>query len=527
MTAPVFAIPGLCIPDVLSGHARWQPQALAVVCEDTRLTWRQFVADFHRLANAFVAAGLRKGDKVALLMRSSAEMLTAIVAISKAGGVVVPLSPLFEKQAIARMIARADTRFLIATADNRAAVEEIRPALDGIGVFIAVGFAGAGWVEQQAFVADASEGDPGVPLDLDDDFNIMFTSGTTGDPKGTVHSHLSRLLYPLGWGLPVSLNRQPVTLLATPLYHNGTWITGLPTLFHGGTAVIMPKFEPRRFLDLLASERGTHSFLVPTQLIGLMEVDDLEGRDTSSFRAILCGGSPLPRTTFEAVRRRLPKVELHELYGMSEGFATFIGPADYAGGKVGSVGRPLLALNTDVRIIGGDGRDVAVGEVGEVVGTSALMMKGYYREPKRTEESLWRDPAGRAYLRSGDLGRLDADGYLYIVGRTKDMILSGGVNVYPIDIEEAFMAHPEVLEVACIGVPHERWGETPVLLALLKPGARVDEAALLEWGNARLAKYQRVARVEFRESFPRNALDKILKRELREPYWRGRASDIV
>ncbi|MBM3491489.1 MAG: AMP-binding protein [Alphaproteobacteria bacterium] len=527
MSLPAFAVPGLCIPDVLSAHARWQPEALAVVGEGVRLTWRQFVADFHRLANALLARGLRKDDKVALLMRSSPEMLTAIAAIAKAGGVVVPLSPLFDPPAIGRMLVRSGSRFVIATAENRAALDRLRDTLPEVAEFIAADFAAAGWIDYPRLLAGQPDSEPRVSLRLDDDFNIMFTSGTTGEPKGTVHSHLSRLLYPLGWGLPIGLNQRPVTLLATPLYHNGTWISGLPTLHHGGTAVIVPKFEPRRFLELLAAERATHCFLVPTQLIGLLELDDLERHDTASWRAVLCGGSALPRTVFEAMRRRLPRVSFFEIYGMSEGFATFVGPDDYAAGKVGSVGKPLLAVNTDIRIVDAQGREAATGEVGEVVGTSALMMKGYYRDPKRTEEGLWRDPQGHAYLRSGDLGRLDADGYLYIVGRTKDMILSGGVNIYPIDIEEAFMQHPEVLEVACIGVPHERWGETPILLALMKPGAKVDAAGLLAWGNARLAKYQRVARVEFRASFPRNALDKILKRELREPYWRGRPSDIV
>lgn len=522
--------PGPTIPDVVSGYARWKGGEEAVVDGERRLDWAAFVGGYHRAANALLRAGLRKGDKVALLMRSSAEMLTLIFAVTKAGGVVVPLSPLFDPQTLGRMIRRCEARWLFATDDNLGLVEPIAGELGaalGAGGLVAVGFAAPGWTAYEDFTAGAPSDDPRVALSLDDDFNVMFTSGTTGDPKGSTHSHLSRLLYPLGWAVPIGIDRRAVTILATPLYHNGTWMTMLPTLHHGGRVVVMRKFDPREFLALVQRERATHSFVVPTQLIVTLALPDFDAFDTTSLKVLFSGGSPMPRATFDDVLRRFPHTGLHEIYGMSEGFGVFVGPDDYAKGKAGSVGRPAHLVNTDVRLIDAQGRETGTGEIGEVVGTSALMMKGYYNDPGRTEESLWRAPDGKAFLRSGDLGRFDADGYLYIVGRTKDMILSGGVNVYPIDIEDVFMRHPEVLEVAAIGVPHEKWGETPLLLAIMRPGARTSERDLLAWGNERLAKYQRVSAVEFRSAFPRNALDKILKRELRQPYWAGRSSDLV
>ena len=352
----------------------------------------------------------------------------------------------------------------------------------------------------------------------------MYTSGSTGDPTGAVDSHYSRLLFPLGRGATVGIDQDATVLATTPLYHNGTWITMLPALQHGGRLVIMEKFDAGEFLRLVEAERCTHGFLVPSQLIVALERDDF---DIASLRVILTGGSLLPSTTFEEVRRRFPHSGLFEIYGMSEGFATMVGPEDYARGKAGTVVRPIHFLNTDVRLIGPDGGEVGPGEIGEVVGSSAVLMKGYYKDPERTAETLWHDADGRAYLRSGDLGRMDGEGYLTIVRRSKDMIISGGVNLFPSDIEEIFMAHEAVSEVAVIGIPHARWGETPLLLVIMREGAGIGEDELMAWGNERLGRHQRGAAVEFRDAFPRNAFDKIMKRELRAPYWAGRESEIV
>ncbi len=514
----------LTIPDVISGYARRQPEREALVCGETRLTWAALVSAIHRAANALIARGLAKGDKVALLTRSSAEMAILILATAKAGGVVVPLSPLADAGAIGRMIERSDARFLFATGDNLATWEATGTAIEHR---IAIDFQASGWEGWAAFLDGAPDTDPGVELFLEDDFNIMYTSGTTGDPKGAVHSHYSRLLYPLGWGVTVGIDQNATVLATTPLYHNGTWITMLPALHHGGRLVIMEKFDAGEFLRLVETERCTHGFLVPSQLIVALERDDFDGFDTSSLRVILTGGSPLPSTTFDEVGRRFPHSGLYEIYGMSEGFATMVGPEDYARGKAGTVGRPIHFLNTDVRLIGPDDGEVGPGEIGEVVGSSAVLMKGYYKDPERTAETLWHDGDGRAYLRSGDLGRMDGEGYLTIVGRSKDMIISGGVNLFPSDIEEVFIAHEAVSEVAVIGIPHARWGETPLLLAIPRAGAGIREDELMAWGNERLGRHQRVAGVEFRDGFPRNAFDKIMKRELRAPYWAGRESEIV
>jgi acyl-CoA synthetase (AMP-forming)/AMP-acid ligase II len=369
--------------------------------------------------------------------------------------------------------------------------------------------------------------DPGLRIALDDSISILYTSGTTGVPKGMEHSHLARLLYPLGLGPLMQIGADSRAVLATPMYHNGTWTTMLPTLYAGGTVVILPKFTARGFQTAVETERCTHAFMVPTQLVLTLEPQTFEPSRLATMRVIMCSGSPLSSDTFRRMRESLPDLEFCEIYGMGEGFMTFIGSQDYAAGKAGSVGRPITSLDTDIRIIGPDDRELPQGGIGEIVGYSALLLKGYYRDAVRTAASLWTHPeSGLQYLRSGDAGFYDTDGYLHLSGRLKDMIISGGVKIYAIDIEDAFMRHPEVQDVAVIGVPHEKWGETPLLLVIMRPGARATEEQLLEWGNARLGKTQRVSRVEFRTSFPRNTLDKILKRELREPYWAGMSRPI-
>jgi acyl-CoA synthetase (AMP-forming)/AMP-acid ligase II len=328
---------------------------------------------------------------------------------------------------------------------------------------------------------------PAVDYRHDDPVSILYTSGTTGMPKGMEHSHFSRLLYPLGLGPCLEIDHGARTILTTPLYHNGTWTTMLPTLYCGGVVVIMKKFTASAFQDLVERERCTHAFMVPTQLVVTTADAGFRAQALESMRLIMVSGSPLTPHTFNEWRTRLPSLSLCEIYGMGEGFMTFVGPADYALGKAGSVGRPIAAVDTDIQILGDDDRPVAAGAIGEIV---------------------------------------DEDGYLHVVGRKKDMMISGGVKIYAVDLEDVFMQHPDVLEVAAIGIPHDKWGETPLLLAILRDGGTVSEGQLCDWGNDRLGKAQRVSRVEFRKSFPRNALEKILKRELRAGYWRGLSRDI-
>lgn len=518
--------PALLYPDVIAHNAKFFRDKPAVICGAECSSWTDFHRRTNQVANALIGRGVKTGDRVCLLMQSSIPMFELLWGTVKAGGVIVPLNVMMAQDSLARMIDNSGARLVFADPTTAPQLDVIRDQLENVtaeGLY-GVGLATAGWSPAESLIETAPDRDPNVKLTMSDSMNIIYSSGTTGVPKGIEHSHFARHMYPLGFGPGLGIDRFSISICTTPLYTNGTWITMLPTVYWGGTVVLLPKFSAAGFLETVQREKCTHTFMVPTQYIVILESPDIDRYDVSSMRGLLSGGQPLTTKTAKQLREKFPKAGLYECYGMTEGFVTLAGPGDYARGKHGSVGLPIFG--GDICVIDEHGNEVPRNELGEIAGWSAGLMKGYYKDPQRTDDIIWKGPRGRTYLRSGDVGRMDEDGYLYISGRTKDMIKSGGINVFASDIEEVFMQHPEVTEVAAIGIPHDKWGETPLLLAIMREGATITEDALMRWGNERLGKYQRVSRVEFRKEFPRATHDKVLKRALRDPYWEGKERPI-
>jgi acyl-CoA synthetase (AMP-forming)/AMP-acid ligase II len=275
--------------------------------------------------------------------------------------------------------------------------------------------------------------------------------------------------------------------------------------------VVTPAFEAHATAAQIESEGITHGTFVPLQLERLLALANLDHFRLDSLDTLMCCGSPLPL----AVKREFPRrtgCTLIELYGLTEGVCTILAPEDFDA-KTSSVGKPFLG--TDLKIIGEDDRELPAGATGEIVGYSPLLMHGYHGREEASREATWTDEAGRRWLRTGDLGQLDAEGFLYVVDRKKDMIISGAQNVYPADIEQVMRAHPDVAEVAVVGVRSRKWGETPVAIVVRRPGGSSERAALIAWTNERVGRQQRIADVIWRDSLPRNANGKILKRELR------------
>ena len=511
-----FDNPDVILTNVMMNHAKWRANKTAVVCGENRLTWKAFNQRVNRVANGLIGLGLKKGDKVSMLMTNSIEMVEILFGTVRAGGVIVPLSAMVPGDSLARMIDNSDSRFLFAGSKLIPEIEPHRSEMHNINsdCFFAVGGAADGWKAYDQFVQGSSDADVFVDMVYEDPFNIMYTSGTTGVPKGILHTHHNRFHFAAMFAIDFRIDSGATNLVTTSLYANGTWLTFLPTMFVGGTLVIMPQFDVKECLRLIQEEKCTHTFMVPTQLNMLNELPDFEQHDLSSMRVWLSAGSPLLKQAKEEIIKNFPG-ELMELWGLTEGVATTLKPEDMQA-KMGSIGLPPVGW--DVGIIDDDDNRLPPGEVGEIIGFSSFLMPEYYKLPDKTAESIWLDGQGKTFLKTGDMGKIDEDGFLYILDRKKDMIISGGINIFASDIEEVLAKHPDVQDSTVIGVAHEKWGETPVALVILYEGKSLADSEIMDWLNTRLAKYQRVSRVIIRDDFPRNAMGKVLKKELREEY---------
>ncbi len=516
--------PFVATPDMISATAASAPDRIAVKCEDRAVTWRDFDRRMNRVARALIASGVQKGDKLAVLASNSIEYLEVFMGALRAGACVVPLSTMGAIDALEGMLDDSDSRMfflsqqfleLVAPAENR-----FRKLV--AGGRIAFDFERDGWIGYEAWVGAQSDAPVEVAVEPEDDFNIIYSSGTTGLPKGILHSHRMRSLMRDRLAA-FDFAPDTVALVSTPLYSNTTIAGMLPAIQHGGTVVLMRKFDVVRFLELAQAERATHAMLVPVQYQRLLAHPDFDRYDLSSFRMKLSTSAPLRAQVKADCLKRWPG-RLVEIYGLTEGGGSCTLEANLHPDKLHTVGQP--GLGCVMKIIDESGNELPQGEVGEVVGRAAMMMKGYYKQPGKTRELFWHDRDGLMYFRSGDMGRFDADGFLELLDRRKDMIISGGFNVYPADIEVLLLKHPDVIDVAVIGVPSDQWGESPLALVVRRDGAAADAAAILDWANRQLGKTQRLAGVELRDSLPRSTIGKIMKRELRTPYWEGRGSRI-
>lgn len=498
------------LSDLVRAYAAERPDHPAVIDADGMLTYGQLDARADRVAAALQRDGARKA--VSIVSSSRNDYVTVYLGSLRAGLAVAPLAPSSLPEQIVAMAQDSDAQHLFLDADNEQALRGVLADLPTCRIRLDT-------PQFEQWLEPAGSKPAPVKLTPEMPFNIIYSSGTTGTPKGIVQSHGMRWLHMQRANL-YGYDRDAVTLLSTPLYSNTTLVSLFPTMAGGGTAILMAKFDVAKYLELAQKYRVTHTMLVPVQYSRVMAHPDFDKYDLSSFRAKFCTSAPFNAPLKADILKRWPG-KLIEYYGMTEGGGTCILVADEFPTKLHTVGRP--AEGHDIRLIGEDGKPVRPGEIGEIVGHSGAIMTHYHKQPGKTAEAEWFDETGKRFIRTGDMGRFDEDGFMQLMDRRKDMVISGGFNIYPSDLEAVLRGHDAVADVAVVGVASEQWGETPVAFVVTRPGMTITAPELLAqeiltWANAKLGKMQRISAIEFRDQLPRSAIGKVLKRELRDQY---------
>ena len=508
----------LTVADAVATHARLTPKRLGARDSRRELSFARWHERATRLANGLLGLGLVKGDRVALLAYNRVEWMELYVALARAGLVAVPINFRLTPPEIAYIVQHSGARACVVQDDLVDQVEAVRDDLELLpqGTVCLGERTAAGWTDYEALIAAASDKDPGVAVKPTDPCALMYTSGTTGRPKGAIRSHEGNTLIALATALEMGFNRDDTGLMVMPMCHaNSLYFSH--TFTHLGAACVIDdrrSFVPEALLATLAQERITFTSLVPTHYIMMLALPEATKAryDVSRVDKLMISSAPARRETKLAIMEFFRNGRLHELYGSTEtGWVTLLRPDEQID-RLGSVGREW-AGSGPIRLLDADGHEVADGDVGELYSRTPYVFDGYWKNPEKTAAAFHGD-----WCSVGDMARRDADGYIHLVDRKSNMIISGGENVYPSEVEGVLGAHPKVKDVAVIGVPHDKWGEAVLAAIVLHDGQHADEAEMLAWCRGRIAGYKRPQSVHFVEDsqMPRTATGKILHRVLRD-----------
>lgn len=493
--------------------AERSPEKVAIRCGGDSLTHFELNRMGNRLANAFHEIGLRKGDRAGIIMPNCVAYLAAIYAAAKAGIVLVFMNYRFTGREIAYQIKDSKAKALIYGDDYIESVQAARSEIPELLTIAAENAQQTDIGSLSAFAAAGSDREPDVVISENDIFYLGYTSGTTGFPKGAIVTHRNRSLAYRYWAIEYGFNADDRYLQPGPFHHSVQIGFSLAQLSLAGTVTVLPKFDPLEAVNAMRDHAITWSFMVPYMYNAILALPEEDRRpsDIPQLRVFISAASPLPTTVKDGLLQAFPHVGLHEFYGATEaGVVTNLRPRDQRR-KTRCVGRPILDM--EIRVLDEAGHDVPAGEVGHLFMKGPTLFDGYYSSPEKTA-AAFKD----GWCTLGDLAREDEEGYLYIVDRAKDVIKSGGVNIFPAEIEEVLTLHPQVFDAAVVGVPDVTWGEA--VHAIVVPKGPADQADLIAYCRQHLAGYKIPKSIEFRAELPRNPGGKVLKRVLRDEFWK-------
>ncbi len=513
----------MLVGDIPRRNAGFYPHKTAIIEGKTKLTFVQFNERVNRLGKAILGLGLAKGDRIAVLNHNCYQYLEIYFALAKIGTPIVPLNYRCNPQELLYVLSDSGAKVIFYGVEYLPTIEIIKKGNTPLEHFICINGSFPGMPNYEELISRAPASEPSLTVDEEDIAILAYTGGTTGKPKGVMTTHRNIITSCYNTAIERKLTPNSIFLIVPPLFHGGGSNNMFAFSFVGATNVILHSFSPEGLLEAVQEYRVTHLVLVPSMILSLLESSDWGRYDLRSLKAVFYGSAPI---SVEPLRKmmRLLKCEFSQTYGMTETFVaiSYSKPEDHVlegsaeeHRRMSSVGREVLGVQ--VKILDNQGREVETGQVGEIVVKGNNVMKGYWNQPELTKEVL-----KEGWLYTGDMGKMDELRYIYILDRKKDMIISGGENIYAKEVEDVLSAHPAVAHAVVIGVPDDKWGEAVKGLVIKKKGAEVREEELIGFCKRRLASYKKPKSIEFVIDFPRSAAGKVLKRELREKYWEGR-----
>jgi acyl-CoA synthetase (AMP-forming)/AMP-acid ligase II len=510
----------MLIGDIIRREARIRGNKLAVVDEDIEYSYQEINRRVNRLANAFLQMGIAKGEKIAFMGNNSHHFIEFYFAAAKIGLISVPINARFSSDEASYVLRNAEVSLLIYAKDMEETVQKIGTVTPEVKQYISTENANDTVLSYEELISHASDAEPHEKLAPEDIAMIMFTSGATGFPRGVISTHRNIMANTNTMCLELDLVPEDVSLLAMPLFHLGGLWPMLSMVYRGGTTVLMPRFDLEPMFEIIQNRKITFVNLVPTVLVRIISDSNISSYDLDSLRLIMYAGAPIPREQLKTAMKILGPQRFTTGLGATEANGALIhfrssehaleGPmAD----KLGSVGKD--AMGVEIAIVDAEGKEVPNGKIGEIIGRGDNIAQSYWKLPKESAETF-RD----GWLYTGDMGYRDQDGYIFIVDRKKDIIISGGENVASREVEDVLYQHPAIYEAAVVGVPDKEWGESVKAVVVLKDGFanKVDEKELMEFCAVRLAGYKKPRSIDFLDELPKNAANKIDKAVLKKHY---------